>query len=152
MAVVRFVENPLTIRSVPLQHARNLVQDTCRDIERASRRIAPINRSPFRQPGPHLRTTIRSRVPPGVLGRGVTGVVGSEVRHALVAHNGARPHVIRATNASGLLHFYWARVGRFVMFPSVNHPGHSGVPYLTAPLFFIASSRGFVVTIYPVPR
>lgn len=149
---VRFVENPVNMRMVPLQHGRRLVRTTCREVERAARRMAPFNRSPYRQPGPHLRTTIRSRVGVGTPGIGVTGVVGSEVRHALVAHEGARPHMIYPRRPGGRLHFYWARVGRFVNLPSVSHPGMDGVPYLTVPLFFIASARGFRVVIYPVPR
>lgn len=152
MAVVRFVENPLQMRLVPLQHAHRLVRETCRQIERSSRAIAPYNNSPYRRPGPHLRTTIRSRVPPGVLGRGVTGTVGSELRHALVAHVGARPHMIFPRNPGGRLVFYWARVGKFVSLPSVSHPGHGGVAYLTLPLVFHGQANGFIVTIFPVPR
>lgn len=152
MPLVRFVEHPVNIRLVPLQHGRQLVQETCRDIEQASRRIAPFNRSPYRRPGPHLKTTIRSRVPAGILGRGVTGQVGSELRHALVAHAGARPHTIRPRSPGGRLVFYWPRVGKVVSFPRVSHPGMEGTQYLTIPLLVFGHQRGFLVTIYPVPR
>jgi hypothetical protein len=57
-----------------------------------------------------------------------TVVVGSDVRHALVHHQGAAPHVIRARRPGGLLVFR-GRTG-LVRTPSVDHPGHAANPYL----------------------
>lgn len=37
---------------------------------------------------------------------------------------GARPHIIRARNASSL-RFYWPKAGKVVYFPKVNHPGNA---------------------------
>lgn len=45
--------------------------------------------------------------------------------YAYWTSEGARPHRIvpKASNRSGLLTFYWAKVGRVVRFRAVNHPG-----------------------------
>lgn len=59
-------------------------------------------------------------------------LVGSDVRHALVHHMGARPHVIRPQNPSGYLKF---RSGSGVVYAkSVKHPGHGPNRYLTEAL------------------
>lgn len=59
-------------------------------------------------------------------------LVGSDVRHALVHHQGARPHVITARNPTGMLVF---RGKRGMVFTSkVNHPGHGANKYLTRAL------------------
>lgn len=59
-------------------------------------------------------------------------LVGSDVRHALVHHQGARPHVITPRNPTGMLVF---RGKRGMVFTSrVNHPGHGANKYLTRAL------------------
>lgn len=143
---IRFVENPVAMREIPLRLAHGHVEVTCNRIQTASRRIAPFNSSPFRQPGPHLRHTIISVTQ--ITGpTSVTGEVGSNVRHALVAHEGARPHPIFPRSPGGRLRFYWTRLGRWVSLPAVNHPGMEGVPYLTTPLLLIATARGYRVVL-----
>jgi hypothetical protein len=42
---------------------------------------------------------------------------------------GTRPHIIRARNAK-TLYFFWGRLGRFVSFPFVHHPGTKPNPYV----------------------
>lgn len=99
-----------------------------RDLDRRAERVENAAR---RQAGllynrlkPSIRREwIRSR-------RGVLSMrVGSTVRHALVHHEGARPHVISA-RGSGLLR-YVNKHGRVVFARSVNHPGHRANRYLT---------------------
>ena len=50
-------------------------------------------------------------------------------KHAIFVHEGTAPHVIKAKNAPALV-FYWHRVGKVVMFDSVNHPGNPTDPFL----------------------
>jgi len=39
-----------------------------------------------------------------------------------------RPHVIRPKRAGGVLAFFWPKVGAFVQFKKVNHPGSRFLP------------------------
>lgn len=55
--------------------------------------------------------------------------VGSDVRHALVHHDGARPHVITARGSKPLR--YVNKRGQVVFARSVMHPGHKANRYLT---------------------
>lgn len=50
-------------------------------------------------------------------------------KHAIFVHEGTAPHIIKAKNAPALV-FYWHRVGKVVMFDSVNHPGNPPDPFL----------------------
>jgi hypothetical protein len=60
-------------------------------------------------------------------------LVGSDVNHALVHHEGARRHVIRPRRPGGVLAFP-GRGGTTVYTRRVNHPGHRGNKYLTRAL------------------
>ena len=46
--------------------------------------------------------------------------LGQKLRKWIIG--GTKPHIIRARRAKAL-HFYWARVGRWVSFKRVRHPG-----------------------------
>ena len=63
--------------------------------------------------------------------RTVTGkyavLIGSDVRHALVHHQGARPHIIKAKSGGTLV--FRGRSGT-VFTKSVNHPGSDANRYL----------------------
>ena len=74
----------------------------------------------------NLKRSISMKVDRGALsGYGV--LVGSSVRHALVHHEGARPHIIRASGA-GFLKFRGTNGTVYVR--AVRHPGHRPNPYL----------------------
>jgi hypothetical protein len=65
-------------------------------------------------------------------GPGYAVLVGSDVRHALVHHMGARRHMILPRRPGGVLRF---RRGSTVVYTrSVRHPGHAPNPYLTTAL------------------
>lgn len=87
----------------------------------------------------HLRSTIVAdsvqRVGPWSLASGVS----VNARYAAPVHEGARPHVIRARNAS-VLSFFWPKVGRRVFFPRVNHPGNAANPFLSTAMTRVASA------------
>lgn len=51
-----------------------------------------------------------------------------DVEYASWVHDGTRPHTIVPVNAS-VLAFFWERVGRFVFFMKVNHPGNAPNPW-----------------------
>ena len=77
----------------------------------------------------HLRTSIRMRQ--GVRNRIQYVEVGSNAPHALVHHEGAKPHVINPTNGR-VLRF---NVGGMVVYArKVNHPGNKPNNYLTVPM------------------
>lgn len=76
-------------------------------------------------------------------------VVTITSRHArsMLEHEGARKHRIDAKPGGPLLRFYWAKMGRVVVFASVNHPGTSGSKYLTGPLQRYGRRAGFKVAL-----
>ena len=41
---------------------------------------------------------------------------------------GTQPHIIRPVRAKALA-FFWPKVGKFVFFAKVNHPGYRGSPW-----------------------
>jgi hypothetical protein len=132
------------------------VGQTCRLIERDAKVGAPV-RKPGRgePPGGRLRADIHTDL--SVKGQVVSGKVGSNVRHAHVAHGGAKPHTI-FPNRKRMLSFYWSKApvrmvtargphaGK-VALRKVSHPGMKGVRYLTVPLLFWGHMRGFKVYI-----
>ena len=74
-----------------------------------------------------LKRSIKMTRDRGVPGR-YSVLVGSDVRHALVHHTGARPHIITPSRPGGTLAF---RGKKGMVFASrVNHPGHDPNRYL----------------------
>lgn len=55
-------------------------------------------------------------------------LVGSDLRYALVHHQGARPHIITPKKPGGLLVFRGKR--GLIVTTSVRHPGHAANEYL----------------------
>lgn len=74
-----------------------------------------------------------------------SGRVGSRLRYAMSVEEGAAPHVIRPRNPNGYLYFYWVKVGDWVAFKKVNHPGQKGKRYLANALIRVGRRRGFKV-------
>lgn len=50
---------------------------------------------------------------------------GDRRGYSYFQNEGTLPHVIRRKHAPAL-HFFWVKVGHWVTFQSVNHPGHRG--------------------------
>lgn len=90
---------------------------------------------------------------------GHESTVGSNLWYAKLVEKGAQAHIIRA-RPKGLgggtfsgghsLHFYWRRVGRYVSFRKVNHPGFRGKEYIEDALRNAARRHGLRVVIYDV--
>lgn len=99
-----------------------------RDLDR---RAARVERAATAQAGYGLGVLKRSMKREWVSRRGdvLTMRVGSDVRHAHVHHEGARPHVIRPVHAKALR--FINKRGQVVFAYSVNHPGHAPNKYLT---------------------
>lgn len=99
-----------------------------RDLDR---RAALVQRAAIAQSGLRtgaLKADIHREWVPSRPGR-LTIRIGSNVKHALVHHEGADPHVIRARNVRVLR--YINKHGQVVFAQSVNHPGHRANKYLT---------------------
>lgn len=56
-------------------------------------------------------------------GEGGVEINKRDVPYAGYVRWGTRPHVIRCRRPAYALHFYWERMGRWVFFDSVRHPG-----------------------------
>lgn len=80
--------------------------------------------------------------------RGVVGRVGSDLSYALSVENGADIHPITHRNPAKRLHFYWRKLGEWVYFYKVTHPGQKGKHYLRDALIEVGLRRGFKVFIY----
>lgn len=65
---------------------------------------------PFKMTGPYK-------------GEGGVGVSKQAVPYAGFVMYGTRPHIIRCRRPAFALHFYWKKVGHWVFFDHVNHPG-----------------------------
>lgn len=55
----------------------------------------------------------------------------TDAPYARYVDKGTRPHVIRA-KGGGMLRFYWPKVGAWVQFKQVNHPGFKGAGFRAA--------------------
>lgn len=77
-----------------------------------------------------LRLSLHERM--GIGRFGPESTVGSSVSYALVHHNGAGPHIIRAKQGRVLA---FNKRGVRIFARQVNHPGSAANPYLTKNLY-----------------
>lgn len=107
------------LRQLQQQLAKRLEQATetvARTLEQKLTDEAPISPGYPGAPEPgRLRRSIRFD-----LSGSVASFVASQVAEFVIG--GTEPHEIFARNAP-VLHFYWAKVGGFVSFARVSHPG-----------------------------
>jgi hypothetical protein len=71
-------------------------------------------------------------------GRHLEGRVVAVPDHAVMVHEGTRPHMIVPRRAPKLV-FFWARKGHVVRFDAVSHPGTQPDPYLWRAVEFVFS-------------
>lgn len=105
----------------------------------------------------HARKMVRSRtgqtrsktytVAPWRAGRNVRGVVRCDSRIAVIEDRGTPPHVIAQRRGGPPLTFYWPKVGHWVRFARVNHPGTAGSRFLTGALVMAADEQGMEVKV-----
>lgn len=149
----RFKLNKTVTDTFVRNRATLLVARTADSIEGEARRIAPV-----RKPNENGRSGGRLR---GSLGTKTTvsmfrvdARVGSRLRYALPAHQGAAAHVILPRRKQ-FLSFKWNKAAQYgipltrrgkVQLKRVNHPGMEGSQYLVRPLVLVGRKNGFRVT------
>lgn len=149
----RFKLNQVVTQTFARDRATLFVAKAAQEMESAARFLAPV-----RQPNENNRSGGRLRASIGtkmtVSAYRVKASIGSRVRYAEPAHQGASPHRI-LPRRKRFLSFKWNKAAGYgipltrrgkVQLKSVNHPGMSGVPYLVTPLMAIGEKYGFRVT------
>lgn len=122
-------------------------------IEGEARRIAPVRKpNENNRSGGRLRASIGTKMTVSV--HHIQARVGSRLKYAEVAHQGAGFHVIRPRRKQ-FLSFKWSKAAGYgipltrrgkVQLKKVNHPGMDGSQYLVRPLVLTGRLRGFRVT------
>lgn len=160
--MTRFVPNLPQIEKTSKFHALAQVSKLARRVEGSAKRQVRVDSG-------RLRTSIGTNITETRFK--VRARIGSNVRHALVEHEGAKPHIIMAKRKKALS-FYWDKVGAQAFVPRggypgrghmvfrgrnvfmigkgfVNHPGTGGTFYLTHPLVLHGVELGFRVVLTP---
>jgi hypothetical protein len=130
-----------------------LVAKTADAIEAEARLIAPV-RAPNEnnRSGGRLRASIGTKLTVSTFH--VRARVGSRLKYADPAHQGAERHIIRPRRKQ-FLSFKWNKAAQYgipltrrgkVQLKRVNHPGMVGSQYLVRPLVLIGRKNGFRVT------
>jgi len=119
----------ITLYRPVIDHMRGWDGDIGRAVHRLADNIA-VSQRVF---APKKTGKLWASIEVGTRGRGPRGIqikVGAnpgqrKTGYAYWTSEGAAPHMIypRAGNRSGYLRFYWVKVGAFVRFRSVSHPG-----------------------------
>jgi|SRR5688572_5152513 len=130
--------NRLDLRNLSIRHATRLVTKVTREVEVLAKLES---RGPY-STGRTARS-ISSRI--YVDGRQVKGEVSAGTWYSHIAHDGAKPHIIRPRNPGGKLRFYWRKVGAVVTFDYVNHPGMRGKKFLSGPMERVGRRNRFLV-------
>lgn len=144
----RLVLNKAEVIATPMRLVKPLVQRTAEKIYADSLKRASSGPYAGSGPKPRLASTIRLTY------RETTyqfhAKIGSRSRKASAVHQGAVRHPIRGRGKN--LRFYWRKVGAFVAFKAVDHPGMSGKQYLVIPLRRYGRRAGFRVVYVPKIR
>jgi hypothetical protein len=120
---------------VAARYAASWVDERCKEIERHSRNMVRV------RSGRTLGSINRGGVT--ATSRRVRGVVRSDSPIALIEDRGTPRHWIRRKRPNGPpLTFYWPKVGHWVQFNSVNHPGTAGSWFLTGAMVTVAKQHG----------
>lgn len=149
----KFVLNKTATQAYVQKVSRQYVARAADEMEGAARRIAPV-----RKPNENGRSGGRLRASIGTKAGGTASVItyriGSRVKYAEPAHQGAGPHKIYPRRKQ-FLSFKWNKAAQYgipvtrrgkVQLKSVNHPGMRGKSYLTTPLVIVGHKYGFRVT------
>lgn len=139
--MARLVLNQGQVRGLSLKLATDSVRSTTAAVNRQARRNAP---GGVYSTG-NLKRSINWSVRTGATS--ATGRSGSDLNYAIFPERGASAHQIDARRRE-FLSFYWRRVGRWVKFKHVSHPGQAAQNYMTRALLDIAPQRGYKVVIY----
>lgn len=135
---VRIELHRLNLRRLRISSAVKLV-------EKVTREVAALARLEARGPYSTGRTAASIVAEVHVTGNEARGTVTAHTPYSHIAHNGARPHIIRPRRPGGKLRFYWRKVGHVVRFDYVSHPGMQGKHFLTRPMERVGRRNRFVV-------
>lgn len=149
----RFKLNKTVTDTYVRNRATLLVAKTADAIESEAKLIAPVRKpNENNRSGGRLRASIGTKML--VSTYHVRARVGSRVKYAEVAHQGAEPHLIFPRRKQ-FLSFKWNKAARYgipltrrgkVQLKRVSHPGMAGSQYLVRPLVLIGRKNGFRVT------
>ena len=139
--MARLVLKPGAVRNFATLQARKDVRSTTVAVNRQARQNAPGGSYSTGRLKKSIKWSIQTA------GWNVRGTSGSDLPYAIFPERGAAAHTIRPIGKP-YLRFYWRRVGRWVRFDEVNHPGQSAQNYMTRALLDIAPQRGYRVVIY----
>lgn len=129
------------LRALSTRYATRLVEKVTKEVELLAKLEA---RGPYATGA--TAASIHSSV--YMIGSTVHGDVRASTPHAHLAHDGARPHIIRPRNPGGKLRFYWRKVGHTVTFDRVSHPGMRGKQFLSGPMERVGRRNRFIVVTY----
>ena len=149
----RFVMDRLATTAYVRKTTNAFVARVADEMEGSARRIAPV-----RKPNENGRSGGRLRASIGTKSKGtlqiITYRIGSRLKYADPAHQGASPHMIYPRSKQ-FLSFKWNKAAQYgipltrrgkVQLKSVHHPGMRGRSYLTTPLVIVGHKYGFRVT------
>ena len=149
----RWTPNRPVVATYSRNRATLLVAATAARVEASAKTLAPVRKpNENNRPGGRLRASIGTRI--GGTAHVVTARVGSKVKYAEPAHQGAGPHIIRPRRKQ-FLSFKWNKAKQYgipltkrgmVQFKKVNHPGMRGNRFLVIPLLIHGRLAGFRVT------
>lgn len=149
----RFKLNKTVTDTYARNRATLLVAKTADAIEGEAKAIAPVRKpNENNRSGGRLRASIGTKMT--VSTYHVRARVGSRVKYAEPAHQGAKRHIIRPRRKQ-FLSFKWNKAAQYgipltrrgkVQLKKVNHPGMEGSQYLVRPLVLIGRKNGFRVT------
>lgn len=131
----------LNIRNIGIGSARKLV-------EKVTSEVYFLAQLDSRGPYSTGRTAASMTRRVYTVGSTVHGDVRANTPYSHIAHDGARPHIIRPRRPGGKLVFYWRKVGHVVNFPYVSHPGMRGKHFLSGPMERVGRRNRFVVFTY----
>ena len=112
---------------------RHMLKVTTKELVLAKRSApspgsAPRNRTGINYSTGVLEASIIFKL--GYWGADLEGSVGALAPHSAMVHGGTSRHVILPRRPGGHLKFFWAKKGRVVVLPHVNHPGAAPIPFL----------------------
>ena len=136
---IRIDVNRTNATRVAAGYASDWVSGRCKEIEGHARKMVRVRSG--RTLGSISRSTTTTT-------RLVRGVVRSDSPIALIEDRGTPRHWIRRRKPDGpMLTFYWPKVGHWVQFEKVNHPGTTGSWFLTGALVTVAKQHGLDVKV-----
>lgn len=135
------------IRTQSIEAGRRLITKVVDEVEDGARNILAFGPYTHQNLVRGLRREIRYSA---YMVEGRVGISGKRYPYAASVEGGARRHHIPLSPKiwPGHLYFYWRKVGRYVSFQQVDHPGQTGKAYLRIPLLVVGPKYNMKVFTY----